>query len=131
MFIFFSDKFSAGWSWTWQVKRAEFDKVLIEEVKRKGVAVRFNCTFTDVSCSRNEQLITYQSSEGKQVVVQSKYVIDASGYGRVLPRLFDLNIQSKLSPRGTIFTQVNDVNRTEKAGHNIFVHAFNNNTAWL
>ncbi|HET6540552.1 MAG TPA: FAD-dependent monooxygenase, partial [Chryseolinea sp.] len=29
----FSDQFSKGWTWTWQVQRAEFDLTLITEVE--------------------------------------------------------------------------------------------------
>ncbi len=127
----FSDKFTDGWDWTWQVKRADFDKILIDQVIDRGVDVRFNSEVTSVSCSTNKQLITYKSLDGKLNNIESKFVIDASGYGRVLPRMFNLNVPSKLVPRGAVFTHVNDKNRTSKEGNNIFVHAFNNNRAWF
>src|SRR3954462_14596276 len=31
----FSDQYSNGWTWTWQVKRAEFDLTLIQDVERR------------------------------------------------------------------------------------------------
>src|SRR5690606_7516436 len=33
----FSKKFSAGWDWTWQVPRADFDDTLAKEVINKGI----------------------------------------------------------------------------------------------
>ena len=36
---FFADQFTAGWNWTWQVPRAEFDKTLADTVEKMGVPV--------------------------------------------------------------------------------------------
>ena len=33
----FSNKFSEGWDWTWQVPRADFDNTLAKEVVNKGI----------------------------------------------------------------------------------------------
>jgi flavin-dependent dehydrogenase len=127
----FSEQFTKGWEWTWQVKRAEFDKLLIDEVVRKGVDVRFNCEVIDVNFGKEQQLLKYKDEKGNSKSVSAKFVIDASGYGRVLPRLLNLNTPSELRPRGAVFTHLLDSNRTKKAESNIFVHSFNDNTSWL
>jgi len=127
----FTDHFSDGWKWTWQVKRADFDKLLIDEVEKKGVDVRFNCTVTAVKCSETDQEITYIDENGKSRLIQANYIIDASGYGRVLPRHFNLDQPSDLIARGAIFTHVVDKNRRETDGNNITVHSFRNNTSWI
>ncbi len=127
----FSDQYSEGWTWTWQVKRADFDKILIDEVQRKGVDVQFNCEVVEVKLENDYQIVSYKKPSGELKSVKSKFVMDASGYGRVLPRLFQLDQPSDLIPRGAVFTHLIDTRRTEKAGNNIFVHSFNNNAAWL
>jgi flavin-dependent dehydrogenase len=127
----FSNKFSDGWDYTYQVKRADFDHALIEEVERKGVKVEFNAEVTAVETSSEIQHITYLNKSGETKKVSARYIIDASGYGRVLPRLFDLDKPAPSSPRGAVFSHVKDENRTDKAAENIFVHDFNNNTAWI
>ena len=127
----FDEQYTESWKWTWQVKRADFDKVLIDEVIKQGVEVLFNAEVTNVECTKDIQTVDYITSNKEQVKVTSKFIIDASGYGRVLPKMFDLNIPSTLPARGSIFTRVVDVNRTQKAGENIFVHSFNNNQSWL
>lgn len=40
-------------------------------------------------------------------------MIDASGYGRVLPRLLNIDSPSKLNPHSAIFTHIDDVRRPE------------------
>src|SRR4051812_43897293 len=37
----FSNQYTQGWQWTWQVPRAEFDKTLADECERKGVAISY------------------------------------------------------------------------------------------
>jgi len=129
--FFFDEQYTKGWKWTWQVKRADFDKVLIDEAINKGVEVVFNAEVTDVKCSKDLQQVEYLNSENKTINVSSKFIIDASGYGRVLPKQFNLNEPSSLPARGSIFMHVEDKNRTQKAGENIFVHSFNDNKSWF
>lgn len=127
----FSEQHTKGWEWTWQVKREIFDQTLVNEIRKKGVEVQFNSTVKNVTFNTNFQEVEYINKEGKLIIVKTKFVIDASGYGRVLPKLLNLNEPSDLKARGAVFTHLVDENRTEKAGNNIFIHAFNNNEAWL
>jgi flavin-dependent dehydrogenase len=127
----FSEQHTKNWEWTWQVKRADFDQALINEVQRKGVDVRFNSTVTNVEFNVDSQIVEYENASKEVISIKAKFIIDASGYGRVLPRMLDLNKPSSFKPRGSVFTHLEDHNRTEKAGNNIFVHSFNNNEAWI
>ncbi|CAG4995011.1 Kynurenine 3-monooxygenase [Dyadobacter sp. CECT 9275] len=129
--FFFSEQFTQGWTWTWQVKRSEFDMTLAQETARKGVDVHFECEVLSVECSADMQTIEYKDAEGAIHTIRSKFIIDSSGYGRVLPRLFDLSKPSSFTPRGAIFAHLEDINRTEKASQNIFVHSFDNNKSWI
>ena len=45
----FSKKFGEGWDWTWQVPRANFDKVLTDELSSRGIDIRFETEVTSVS----------------------------------------------------------------------------------
>jgi flavin-dependent dehydrogenase len=129
--FFFSEQFTQGWTWTWQVKRADFDLTLAEATRAKGVDVHFECEVLDVKCGPDRQHIIYKDSAGDQHEIQCKFIIDSSGYGRVLPRLFDLSKPSAFTPRGAVFSHLEDKNRTEKASNNIFVHSFDNNKSWI
>lgn len=106
----FSDNFSGGWGWTWQVPRADFDNVLAQELIRKGVDLQFEQEVTDVEFFDGKQLTTVKNKEGESYEIESKFVIDASGYGRVLPRLLNLNSPSKLDDHSSIFTHIKEDN---------------------
>lgn len=129
--FFFSEQFTKGWTWTWQVKRADFDMALAEETRKKGVDVNFECEVLSVSCGPDNQSLEYKDKEGRHHTIECKFIIDSSGYGRVLPRLFDLSKPSAFTPRGAIFSHLEDRNRSEKASNNIFVHSFDDNKSWI
>src|SRR6187549_3966912 len=54
----FTEQFTKGWNWTWQVPRAEFDLTLAEEVVRKGVPIDFETTVTAITFFEDESSIT-------------------------------------------------------------------------
>jgi len=129
--FFFKDRYSEGYDYAYQVKRADFDHALIKETEKKGANVLFNATVSNVEIGKDKHTVTYSIEEGSEVKVSCGFVIDASGYGRVLPRMFDLERPAASTPRGAIFSHVKDENRSSKAGENIFVYDFNNNSAWI
>ncbi len=127
----FEDQFTKGWNWTWQVKRADFDNILIQTAQEQGVPVKFECEVKKVDCTAKEQTVVYTDAAGKEITVKAKFILDASGYGRVLPRLFDLEEPVQTPPRGAVFVHIHDTKRTSTEGENIFIHSFRNNTAWI
>jgi flavin-dependent dehydrogenase len=109
---FFADQFTKGWTWTWQVPRAEFDQILAEEVEKMGVPVAYETTVTNIRFSGNDSVTTVEDQNGTPTEIQARFIIDGSGYGRVIPRLFNLDIPSNLPPRKAMFTHVVDSNRS-------------------
>jgi flavin-dependent dehydrogenase len=109
----FSDKFGEGWDWTWQVPRADFDNTLAQEVINKGIELEFETEVIDIRFDGTDSITTVKTKDGKTKDIHAKFVIDSSGYGRVLPRLLDLEKPSKLSPHSAIFAHVEDINREE------------------
>ena len=104
----FTDKFTPGPGTTFQVQRAVFDKVLIDEAAKQGVDVRFGHGVTACDHSGEQARLTVQPETGEAYTLQAAFVLDASGYGRVLPRLLDLETPSSLPPRQAVFTHIDD-----------------------
>jgi len=109
----FSQKHSEGWDWTWQIPRDDFDNVLATEVQNKGVIIDFENEVTDVSFQGPNSRTTVKDKNGNLKIIHAKFIIDSSGYGRVLPRLLNLDIPSKLPDHSSIFAQVKDIRRPE------------------
>src|SRR6185503_19970649 len=77
----FSEKFTQGWSWTWQVPRAEYDTALINAVEQRGVPVDFQTAVTGIEFNANESSVTtIQKLTGETEKINARFIIDASGY---------------------------------------------------
>lgn len=109
----FSKNFTNGWTWTWQVPRADFDNAMAQELLRKGVDLEFETEVLAVDFEGTDSLITVKNQSGTQKKYRAKFLIDSSGYGRVLPRLLGLSIPSKLEAHSSIFTHIKDIRRPE------------------
>ena len=109
----FSQNYTDGWTWTWQVPRADFDNTMAQEVIRKGIDLEFESEVIAIEFDGKNSVTTVKDKNGTIKKIHAKFVIDSSGYGRVLPRLLDLDYPSGLDPHSAIFTHIKDVNRPE------------------
>jgi len=108
----FSEQYTKGWSWTWQVQRADFDLALIQEVEKRGVPVSFETMVTNIQFNDDESSVTtVQHKDGTAEKINAKFIMDASGYGRVIPKLFNLDKPPILGERRAIFAHMQDPNR--------------------
>ncbi len=107
----FTDQFSKGWTWTFQVPRSQFDQVLAETAASMGISVEYETTVTDIKFKGTDSTTTVVDKAGKQKQIEARFIVDASGYGRVIPRMFNLDKPSELDPRKTHFTHFKDLKR--------------------
>lgn len=92
-----------------QVTRADFDQLLATEARKKGCDIRYQQRVDAVEPSADGKVQYSKVTDvetGAQYQVESKFVLDCSGYGRVLPKLFNLEKNPTLSPKVAIFTHV-------------------------
>ena len=104
----FGDTFSDGKPTTFQVQRADFDKLLADQAALQGVEVRYGEEIVSADFSLPQPQLGVRREDGSQYQVEAHFVLDASGYGRVLPRLLDLEAPSNFPVRQAVFTHVED-----------------------
>ena len=104
----FSDKFTPGRNSTFQVQRATFDKVLADEAEKQGVEIRYETRVTAVDNSGARPRVRAVDAKGTEYQVEGKFILDASGFGRVLPKLLELETPSSFPVRNAVFTHVAD-----------------------
>ncbi|WP_235826812.1 NAD(P)/FAD-dependent oxidoreductase [Facilibium subflavum] len=131
----FEDKFTPGWDHTFQVERAKFDKILADEVEKNGVEIYYQQKVVDVDVSAQIQHIKTIDQHNVQHQYQARFILDASGFARVLPKLLDLDCPSDFPPRMSLFTHIKDNIKTNAFDRNkilITVHPQNRNIwFWL
>ncbi len=109
---FFADQFTPGWSWTWQVPRGSFDKTLADTCIEMGIPVDYETTVTGIEFNGSDSVTTVEDINGNKTQIEARFIVDGSGYGRVIPRLFNMDKPSNLPPRKALFTHVVDIKRT-------------------
>ena len=104
----FREKSSQGWSTTYQVPRARFDHLLALEAERQGAEVRYRHEVVAVDNNGATPRVAVKNPRGEEYFLQARFILDASGFGRILPRLLQLEAPSKFPVRGAIFTHIED-----------------------
>jgi flavin-dependent dehydrogenase len=108
----FADKFTPGRDSTFQVQRAAFDKLLADEAAKQGVEIRYevrvaSVDVTSIQSGRPHPRVRAQDAE-REYDVEARFVLDASGFGRTLPKLLQLETPSAFPVRNAVFTHVAD-----------------------
>jgi len=104
----FRDKLSPGWGTTFQVMRADFDHLLAREAERQGADVRYEQEIIKCDVSEGRVRVQAQAAGGERLEYTGRFLLDASGFGRALPRLLKLERPSAFPVRRSINTHVAD-----------------------
>ena len=75
----FSDQFTKGWTWTWQVPRAQFDQILSKTVASMGVDVEHESGVTHIDFNGTNSFTTVKMKSGEEKIIEAKFIVDASG----------------------------------------------------
>lgn len=123
----FADQYTPGWNWTWQVPRAEFDKILADTVQEMGVELCYETAVIGIEFNGSDSITTIEDAAGNKSLIAARYIVDGSGYGRVIPKLLNLGKPSSLAPRKALFAHTIDSKRSMDDEPNritIIVHAY-------
>ncbi|MDP1784640.1 MAG: tryptophan 7-halogenase, partial [Sulfuricurvum sp.] len=104
----FSENIGQAYGTSYQVKREEFDDLLLKQAVAFGASLYEETEITGFDPETTTA--TAVNKEGKPLVFKASFALDASGYGRVFPRLLGLDEPSELKVRSAVFTRVrNDI----------------------
>lgn len=101
----FEEKSADGPFHAWEVKRADFDAILANEAERRGAAISYRTRVLSWE-RRGERTVLGCSRDGESFTVSCRFLADASGFGRVMSKLADLEYPSDLPPRRAMFRHV-------------------------
>lgn len=121
----FSQQFTPGWQWTFQVPRADFDATLADECTKMGIPILYETEVIGIQIFDDHSITTIKTKDGNIETIRARFIVDGSGYGRVIPKLFGLEKASTQHPRKTIFCHVTDPKRSAAFEPNriiIYVH---------
>ena len=100
----FADMFPGMRPAAMQVPRADFDQTLATQARKYGADIRFQQRVDSIEFNGTDSVVQVTDVEtNARYTVEAKFVIDCSGYGRVLPKLLKLEKEPTLGPRVAIF----------------------------
>lgn len=103
----FADTFSDGYPSTFQVQRAPFDQLLADEASKQGVDIRYQHEIIAAEFDGEIPRLIAKVGEIEEVFT-ARFVLDASGFGRILPRMLNLETPSDFPVRRAVFTHIDD-----------------------
>jgi len=118
----------------YQVRRSEFDEILIRNASRKNARVVEGCQVQDVVFLENKigALITACHDDGSVETVRARFVVDASGRDTFLGNQFKAKKRNKKHNSAAIYGHFTDVERHQgKAAGNITLYWFDHGWFWL
>ena len=74
----FSEQYSTGWSETFEVPRATFDKLLADEAAKAGADIRYDHEITSVDVQIEKPSVTCRCPDGNSTTFSCNFLLDAS-----------------------------------------------------
>lgn len=112
--FYFEDGFASQTDRSYQVTRADFDKLLLDHAAESGAEVREETSVDDVSFSETEATLKISRKEnGAAEQTRARYVIDASGRNSILSARFKLKKNYEHLQKISIFAHYDGMTRAE------------------
>lgn len=96
---------------TWQVSRAEFDRMLLERARKSGVEVREEHRITSVEFVGDAAMIAFERPDGSAGSARVRAVVDASGRAGVVARKYGVRKDEPRLANIAIFSHYHGVPR--------------------
>jgi FADH2-dependent halogenase len=112
--FYFEDGFASQTDRSYQVTRADFDKLLLDHAAESGAEVREETSVDDVKFSNEEVTLTISRKEnGAAEQIRARYVIDAGGRTSLLSARFKLKKNYEHLQKISIFAHYDGMERAE------------------
>lgn len=127
--FYFWDRDPNEWSITWQVKRSDFDKLLLDNAREHGAEVREGVRVHEVLFEGGRAVGVRASIDGQTTDLRAKVVVDATGTAGLLSRQLNLRVDDPGLKNGAIYAYWKDARRDEgrNAGATLVIHTPNKN----
>ena len=130
----FAEAWDKSMPYAYQVKRAEFDTVLIRNAARKGVAVHEGCKVRSVDFlpADGGAVVHAQHDDGRDEAWQARFVVDASGRDTFLANRFQIKQRNPRHNSSAVYGHFAGARRNEGlAEGNITIFWFEHGWFWF
>ena len=111
--FYFKDGFRSQQERAYQVTRAEFDTLLLDNSRAKGAEVREETTVQKIEVTSDRVRLELVGSDRMTTKVEARYLLDCSGRQTVLGNFFKLKRSYQNLQKFSIFAHFENVDRPE------------------
>ncbi len=124
---YFSDRDPRKCSVTWQVRRDEFDRMMLDNARKCGATVQERARVVSVLFDGTRATGVKVNVDGDDRVIRAKVVVDATGQSTLLSRQLNLRQADPDLKQGAIYAYYKNAVRDEgrNAGATIIIHTPN------
>jgi 2-polyprenyl-6-methoxyphenol hydroxylase-like FAD-dependent oxidoreductase len=128
----FRDGIDKRHTYSFQVRRSEFDSLLFANCRRKGVEAHEEMRVTSAEFSRPRASVAAVDAAGRTRRWAPRFVVDASGRDTFLAGKFRLKEPDKRNSTAALFAHFRNVARREEPWEGVItVHFFEHGWFWL
>ena len=130
----FADAMDKTMPMAYQVRRSEFDEILIRNASRKGALVVEGCRVQNVEFLSGDAgvLIYARHEDGSQEIVRTRFVLDASGRDTFLGNQLKIKRRNRKHNSAAIYGHFTGAERnTGKTAGNIAIYWFAHGWFWF
>ena len=130
----FADAMDKSMPMAYQVRRSEFDEILIRNASRKNARVVEGCQVQDIDflADHSGALVQARHDDGSAETVHARFVLDASGRDTFLGNRFKAKQRNKKHNSTALYAHFTDVERSPgKDAGNITIFWFAHGWFWL
>ncbi len=130
--FYFSKAVDKAHPMAYEVKRAEFDHILIRNSVANNVLVYEGCSVKNVDLEGEQKIVQVQNPQGKSESCQCRYVVDASGRDTFISKRLGLKQKNPKHNSAAIYSHFrNVVRRSGKDEGNISLYWFKHGWFWM
>ena len=130
----FADAIDKSMPMAYQVRRSEFDEILIHNARRKNARVEEGCRVVGIDFLTDDEgaQVLARHDDGSEESLRARFVLDASGRDTFLANRFKLKRRSRKHNSAAIYAHFSGVPRSPgKAAGNITIFWFEHGWFWL
>lgn len=130
----FADAMDKSMPMAYQVRRSEFDEILIRNASRKNARVVEGCQVQDIDflSDNSGALVQARHDDGSVETVHARFVLDASGRDTFLGNRFKTKQRNKKHNSTAIYAHYTGIERSpDKTAGNISIFWFEHGWFWL
>ena len=128
----FANAWDKSMPYAYQVRRAEFDEILIRRAGELGAQVVEGCQVREIEFQENGALVHAEHDDGRRETYHAREVVDASGRDTLLGNRLQVKQRNKQHNSAALYAHFSGVERAEgRRSGNIAIYWFEHGWFWV